>query len=73
MVDLIKEFKVLRRDQGFSQKQLAKGTGVSEITWEAHTREPTIANFNKVLNKMGYQLKIEPIDQQTNASVQQVV
>ena len=76
MVDLIKEFKVLRRDQGFSQKHLAKGTGVSEITvytWEAHTREPTIANFNKVLNKMGYQLKIEPIDQQTNASVQQVV
>ena len=67
MADLINTFKVLRRDQGFSQKQLAQDTGVSEITvysWEAHTREPTVANFNKVLNKMGYELKIEPIQQQ---------
>ena len=76
MADLINQFKTLRRDNGFSQKQLAKDTGVSVITvytWEAHTREPTVANFNRVLNKMGYELKIEPIHQQQNASVQRAV
>jgi transcriptional regulator with XRE-family HTH domain len=74
MADLVKEFKTLRRTKGFSQRDISKDSGVSVIaihTWEANTRQPTLGNFNRALNQMGYELKIEPI--QKNAFVQQVV
>ena len=47
------------------EKELADGTGVSEIaiyTWESKMRQPTLSNFNKVLNKMGFELHIRPIE-----------
>ena len=65
MANLIDEFKELREKKHLSQKQVSSNTGVSEITvwtWEAGKRQPTIENFNKVLNKMGYELQIKPRD-----------
>jgi transcriptional regulator with XRE-family HTH domain len=64
MADLIEDFKVLRMNKGYSQKNLSKGSGVSVIaihTWESYTRQPTLSNFNKALNEMGYELRIEPM------------
>ena len=52
MADLIEDFKVLRMNKGYSQKNLSKGSGVSVIaihTWESYTRQPTLSNFNKAL------------------------
>ena len=63
MVDLIEEFKTLRKKSGLSQKQVTDDTGVSVITvytWEAKQRQPTLSNFNKVLETMGYELTIQP-------------
>jgi len=65
MADLIKNFKDLRKYKSYTQKELAEGTGVSEIaiyTWESKMRQPTLSNFNKVLKKMGYELQIKPIE-----------
>ncbi len=48
-----------------SQRQVSSNTGVSEITvwtWEAGKRQPTVENFEKVLNNMGYKLSIEPLE-----------
>ena len=64
MADLIQEFKNLRKQSGLSQKDVTKDTGVSLITvytWEAKQRQPTLSNFNKVLNKMGYEVAIQPL------------
>ena len=64
MADLIDEFKQLRKESGLSQKDVSKDTGVSLITvytWEAKQRQPTLSNFNKVLNKMGYEVTIRPL------------
>lgn len=64
MADLIDEFKELRKESGLSQKQVSEDTGVSVITvytWESKQRQPTLANFNKVLNKMGYEVTIQPL------------
>ena len=64
MADLIDEFKHLRKESGLSQKDVSKDTGVSLITvytWEAKQRQPTLSNFNKVLNKMGYEVTIRPL------------
>jgi len=64
MADLIQEFKDLRKQSGLSQKDVTKDTGVSLITvytWEAKQRQPTLSNFNKVLNKMGYEVTIQPL------------
>lgn len=64
MADLIEEFKQIRKETGLSQRDVTDGTGVSLITvytWEAKQRQPTLANFNKVLNKMGYEVTIRPI------------
>ena len=69
MADLIQEFKELRKQSGLSQKDVSEDTGVSLITvytWEAKQRQPTLSNFNKVLNKMGYEVTIQPL-----ASVEQ--
>ena len=71
MADLIQEFKELRKQSGLSQKDVSEDTGVSLITvytWEAKQRQPTLSNFNKVLNKMGYEVTIQPL-----ASVEQDV
>jgi len=64
MVDIIEEFKQIRKETGLSQKEVTEGTGVSLITvytWEAKQRQPTLSNFNKVLNKMGYEVVIKPL------------
>jgi transcriptional regulator with XRE-family HTH domain len=64
MADLIEEFKTIRKTSGLSQKEVTDGTGVSLITvytWESKQRQPTLANFNKVLNKMGYEVSIQPL------------
>mgnify|MGYP003626026123 FL=1 len=63
MADLIDEFKHIRKKSGLSQRQVTDDTGVSVITvytWEARQRQPTLANFNKVLETMGYELSIQP-------------
>ena len=63
MADLIDEFKTIRKKSGLSQKQVNDDTGVSVITvytWEARQRQPTLSNFNKVLETMGYELTIQP-------------
>ena len=63
MVDLIEEFKDIRKKSGLSQRQVTDDTGVSVITvytWEARQRQPTLANFNKELETMGYELTIQP-------------
>ena len=65
MADLIKTFKDLRRENDLTQKQVSEDTGVSVITvytWEARQRQPTLENFDKVLNKMGYELSIKPLE-----------
>ena len=64
MADLIDEFKQIRKLSGLSQKDVSQDTGVSLITvytWEAKQRQPTLSNFNKVLNKMGYEVSIQPL------------
>ena len=64
MADLIDEFKQIRKQSGLSQKDVSQDTGVSLITvytWEAKQRQPTLSNFNKVLNKMGYEVSIQPL------------
>ena len=64
MADLVAEFKRLRTENRYSQKEVSDGTGVAVITvytWEAKQRQPTLENFNKVLGKMGYELAIQPI------------
>lgn len=64
MADLIDEFKELRKQSGLSQKEVSEDTGVSLITvytWESKQRQPTLSNFNKVLNKMGYEVSIQPL------------
>lgn len=71
MADLIQEFKELRKQKGLSQKDVSDETGVAVITvytWESKQRQPTLENFNKVLEKMGYELTIQPL-----ASVEQGV
>ena len=63
MADLIEEFKTIRKKSGLSQRQVTRDTGVSVITvytWEAKQRQPTLSNFNKVLETMGYELTIRP-------------
>jgi len=48
-----------------TQKQVSENTGVSVITvytWEARQRQPTLDNFEKVLNNMGYELSIKPLE-----------
>jgi len=63
MADLIEEFKTIRKKSGLSQRQVTSDTGVSVITvytWEAKQRQPTLSNFNKVLETMGYELTIRP-------------
>ena len=65
MADIIEKFKDIRKYKSYTQKELADGTGVSEITiysWESKMRQPTLRNFNEVLNKMGYELQIKPKD-----------
>jgi len=65
MADIIKTFKDLRRENELTQKQVSENTGVSVITvytWEAGQRQPTLDNFEKVLNKMGYELSIKPLE-----------
>ena len=65
MPDIIKTFKDLRRENELTQKQVSENTGVSVITvytWEAGQRQPTLDNFEKVLNKMGYELSIKPLE-----------
>jgi len=65
MADLIKTFKNLRKENDLTQKQVSENTGVSVITvytWEAGQRQPTLDNFEKVLNKMGYELSIKPLE-----------
>jgi|TARA_B100001057_G_scaffold70219_5_gene64165 transcriptional regulator with XRE-family HTH domain len=65
MADLIKTFKDLRKENDLTQKQVSEDTGVSVITvytWEARQRQPTLENFDKVLNKMGYELSIKPLE-----------
>ena len=65
MADLIKTFKDLRRENQLTQKQVSENTGVSVITvytWEAGQRQPTLDNFEKVLNNMGYELSIKPLE-----------
>ena len=65
MADLIKTFKDLRKENDLTQKQVSEDTGVSVITvytWEARQRQPTLENFEKVLNKMGYELSIKPLE-----------
>ena len=64
MADLIDEFKQIRKQSGLSQKDVSQDTGVSLITvytWEAKQSHPTLSNFNKVLNKMGYEVSIQPL------------
>ena len=64
MADLIDEFKQIRKQSGLSQKDVSQDTGVSLITVytrEAKQRQPTLSNFNKVLNKMGYEVSIQPL------------
>lgn len=71
MADLIDTFKSLRKEKGLSQKDVSNETGVAVITvytWESKQRQPTLENFNKVLEKMGYELAIQPL-----ASVEQDV
>ena len=65
MADIIKIFKDLRRENQLTQKQVSENTGVSVITvytWEAGQRQPTLDNFEKVLNNMGYELSIKPLE-----------
>ena len=65
MANLIHEFKELREKKHMSQRQVSSNTGESEITvwtWEAGKRQPTVENFEKVLNNMGYKLSIEPLE-----------
>ena len=65
MADLIKTFKDLRKENDLTPKQVSEDTGVSVITvytWEARQRQPTLENFDKVLNKMGYELSIKPLE-----------
>ena len=65
MANLIHEFKELLEKKHMSQRQVSSNTGVSEITvwtWEAGKRQPTVENFEKVLNNMGYKLSIEPLE-----------
>jgi transcriptional regulator with XRE-family HTH domain len=64
MADLIETFKTLRKQKGLSQKDVSDNTGVALITvytWESKQRQPTLENFNKVLEKMGYELSIQPL------------
>jgi len=64
MADLIDTFKSLRKEKGLSQKDVSDDTGVALITvytWESKQRQPTLENFNKVLEKMGYELAIQPL------------
>tara|TARA_R100001369_G_scaffold44575_2_gene70709 strand:- start:876 stop:1091 length:216 start_codon:yes stop_codon:yes gene_type:complete len=65
MADLITKFKSIRKDKDMTQKEVSDNTGVSVITvytWESRTRQPTLDNFERVLNKMGYQLTIQPLE-----------
>jgi len=65
MADLITKFKSIRKDKDMTQKDVSDNTGVSVITvytWESRTRQPTLDNFERVLNKMGYQLTIQPLE-----------
>mgnify|MGYP003348492796 FL=1 len=64
MADLIDKFKSIRRESNLSQKDVSDGTGVALITiytWESKQRQPTLSNFNAVLNKMGYEITIQPL------------
>tara|TARA_R100001591_G_scaffold41716_4_gene53072 strand:+ start:721 stop:957 length:237 start_codon:yes stop_codon:yes gene_type:complete len=63
MADIIEKFKDIRKYKSYSHKELAEGTKVSGMTiysWESKMRQPTLRNFNEVLNKMGYELQIKP-------------
>ena len=76
MADLIDEFKQIRKESGLSQKDVSQDTGVSLITvytWEAKQRQPTLSKFNKVLNKMGYEVSIQPLASIVRSIFQQVV
>jgi len=65
MADIIENFKDIRKYKSYSHKELAEGTKVSGMTiysWESKMRQPTLRNFNEVLNKMGFELHIRPIE-----------
>ena len=59
--ELIGEMISLRKKENMTQKELAKLTGqkqqvISRI--ERKERMPSIGSFNKILNALGYELKI---------------
>lgn len=58
---LIGEMISLRKQENITQKELAKLTGKTQQTISKIERResiPTIAAFNKLLNVLGYELKI---------------
>ena len=59
--DLIFEFTGLRKKNEISQGELARMSGVARsiiCRYEKHDCVPTLLNFTKVLNAMGYELCI---------------
>lgn len=53
--------KMVRKDLGLTQDELAKMTGLSMSIisrYELGTRKPTVVNFQKILEATGHQLQI---------------
>lgn len=60
-MNLIEEFRQERKMRKITVKILSKLSSVPVRTianWELKKAIPTIDNFNKVLNSLGYELKI---------------
>lgn len=60
-MDYVSQLKRIRQGQKVSIKKLSEMSGVHKHTindWEYQGAKPTIENFNKVLNSLGYELQI---------------
>lgn len=57
--------KTIRNRRGWSQKKLAEKACMSPATivgYEKEHYEPSVRNFEKILNAMGYELYAKPIN-----------
>lgn len=55
--------KEIRERRGWTQRQLARKSGVSVqtiVNYEKDKNNPTIKSFEKILNAMGYDLYAKP-------------
>ncbi len=57
-----KRLRATRNSAGFNQKQLAEAAGTNQSTisdWERGNASPTVAQLAKLLDTMGYTLKLQ--------------